>query len=367
MKKSLIALAALAVVSAASAQSTVTLSGNLDVSYGSIGGTTPAANKGQTVSSQIGSSTSAINIEAVEDLGGGMKAGARVELDPRNLMVDGGAFATSQSYVMIQTGFGTVKAGRPNTPSYDAFAAASALGTATGSGYTYTNGNVTMATRFNRSVKYESPTFSGLTASVVFAPGNDSPAASTAVYGGLPYQRKTTDIGLKYVNGPLNIALANISASSQTNAATVAPTGTAKTSMTTIGASYVLGAFTGYAGYNTGDTLGYAGSIANPVAARAIAENLKTSGFRLGAKYVIGNTTLLASTAKQDIDFTTGVTTAVKVSGIRAEQALSKRTAVYVAYENYNTGFAAGTVAATTVTGATGKINTTAVGIRHSF
>ena len=133
MKKTLVALAALASVSAF-AQTTVTLSGNLDVAGAPSSGTQNGA-KGTTFTTGLGTaSTSVINLIAVEDLGGGTKVTAKYGLDPRTLVNDGlsstnmnaagtanntGAttnpntvtvtgLARDEAYVGIESGFGLI-------------------------------------------------------------------------------------------------------------------------------------------------------------------------------------------------------------------------------------------------------------------
>ncbi len=52
-----------------------------------------------------------------------------------------------------------------------------------------------------------------------------------------------------------------------------------------------------------------------------------------------------------------------KVTGLRADYNLSKRTAAYVGYESWDTGAAY----TTTFASVTGKRNITSVGVRHSL
>jgi predicted porin len=74
MKKLLIAAAAMSVVAGAQAQSTVTISGAMEVgAYNAIGQNT------KTSLGQLGGSRSFIRFAATEDLGGGLKAGAMAE------------------------------------------------------------------------------------------------------------------------------------------------------------------------------------------------------------------------------------------------------------------------------------------------
>lgn len=114
MKKSLLALAALtAFAGVASAQSSVTLYGRLDLSIAKNAG---SANKGM----QNGSG-SRFGVMGVEDLGGGMKA--RFQLENR-FDADTGAqsnsarFWTGRSVVGLEGGFGQVLLGREYTPAF---------------------------------------------------------------------------------------------------------------------------------------------------------------------------------------------------------------------------------------------------------
>jgi len=361
MKKSLIALAALA-ATASFAQSSVTLSGNLDFAYGAASGNS----KGQTVATtNITSSTSVINIIAVEDLGGGMKATAKYGIDPRNLANDNGAVNGAASaaggwsnglnrdelFVGIGGGFGNIRLGSPNSIGLTTFLSASPLGTGIGSGYVvaamdYSN------VRYDRSARYDSPNFNGFTVSALYAPGNDQPTATANTVA--PNNGKITELGLSYVNGPLSIGYANISqaaysasAANATNQAITA--GAAKTSVNILAASYKMGNTTLSAGWNDGD-------------ARArVATALTTEGYRLGLRQDMGAIALIASYAEQKTKTSTGTIPKEKVTGLRADYNLSKTNAVYLGYEKYDTGVA---YANTTTTGDRTLVS---VGIRKSF
>ncbi len=116
MKKSLIALATLvAFAGAASAQSSVTIGGFVDLGFGKNTGTT---DKG--IQDGGGAGGSRLNFNAVEDLGGGLKAIAGFE---HRLRPDDGAqgnpnFWGGYSFVGLQGGFGTVRIGRHYTSSF---------------------------------------------------------------------------------------------------------------------------------------------------------------------------------------------------------------------------------------------------------
>ncbi len=121
MKKSLIALAVLAVAGAASAQSSVQLYGIADVWVGGIKAT---GTKAQTVVESGGVSGSRWGVKGSEDLGGGLKAIFTLE---QGFAIDTGAAATGfnrEASVGVAGNFGEVKLGKVWT-AYDDVQAAS--------------------------------------------------------------------------------------------------------------------------------------------------------------------------------------------------------------------------------------------------
>ena len=126
MKKSLIALAALAAVGAASAQSSVTLYGIADISAGQVKTkSTIAGVSSTTKDTKVNPGNlqgSRIGIKGSEDLGNGLKAVFNYEygIDSAN-----GAFKATgddgearRAVVGLQGGFGSVLLGRDKTPFY---------------------------------------------------------------------------------------------------------------------------------------------------------------------------------------------------------------------------------------------------------
>ncbi len=111
MKKSLIALAVLAAAGAASAQSTVTLSGKFGFAYDTSSRTT-AANV-TTTSSGLGQTDGNVTFAAVEDLGGGMKAGSSIDIRTRGrgALAANGVVDGRDASVYVTGGFGTITAG----------------------------------------------------------------------------------------------------------------------------------------------------------------------------------------------------------------------------------------------------------------
>jgi predicted porin len=387
MKKSLIALAALAVVSAASAQSSVTISGNLDFAASSSSGSAAITN-GQTIATSTGvSSTSVIRFIAVEDLGGGLKATAQYNFDPRTLSNDSGAVTNNTAsngsttagnslgatftglqrdeiFIGLSGDFGNVRLGSPNSIGLGAHGDSSPLGTGIGAGYTANGKAATMTnsyvqTRYNRSARYDSPTISGFTASALYAPGGDEVAVANttpaSLAGGtnaaltIPNARQATEFGLAYANGPLKVSYAYVAQAAQANGtgwygttgAGTTTLSTSKTNVSMINANYNLGATTLYAGWNKGDALTATAALA-PTA---------TKGYRLAVKHTIGAFDLIGQYTTQDSTTAANVVAKAKVTGLRADYNLSKTTAVYVGYENHDSGASSANIHKVVATG----------------
>ncbi|MCX7263016.1 MAG: porin [Burkholderiales bacterium] len=350
MKKTLIALAALA-ATASFAQSTATISGNLDFASVNVGGT-QAASKGTTITTGFGTATtSVLRFIAVEDLGGGMRATAQYNFDPRTLANDGigntlnsatagsvtGNTTTGLSrdelFVGLSGGFGNIRLGSPNSIGLNAWQPSSPLGTGIGSGYTGAGRSGTMTnsfvqTRYSRSVRYDSPVMGGFQVAVLYAAGNDQPAAGTTAQQILN-ARQATEIGLRYAAGPLTLAYANVAQGAQTNGtgwyALGAGAGAAKTSANVFSASYTMGATTLHAGMNDGNRLGAGtGGVA-----------VDSKGSNIGITHNIGAIGLMANMRNQKVGTVEG-----KVTGLRADYNFSKTAAAYVGYEKYDNGAA---------------------------
>ena len=356
---------------------------------------TQLGSNGTTFSTTTGtSSTSAIKFSAVEDLGGGLKATAFYAFDPRTLANDSfaGTFAANDKaqknvltglardeiYVGISGNFGNLRLGSPNSIGLETTGASSPLGTATGSGYAVASGtmmNSIVNTRYNRSIRFDSPTVSGFTASALYAPGNDAVAVDAVAATQIPNARKTTELGLAYANGPLTLKIASIKQAAQTNktgwysgayANSAAPADEpAATSATVLGASYAIGNTTVYYGMNTGDRLAPAGS-ANGTA-------VKSKGNRVAVKQTVGQFDLIAqhTTQKAAAPTTAAIFTdpeaKAKVTGVTALYNLSKTAATYVAYEKYDTGLAAAAGTDGGIAALTGTRKVVSVGLRKSF
>ena len=364
MKKSLIALAALA-ATASFAQSTVTISGLIDTGY--VATNNPGATADTKGLAQNGSATTVLTLAGTEDLGGGLKANFQLQLSPDFINgsgVEGTANTADfkkpvgtgqQAFVGLSGNFGQVKLGRVNSNALDAWGVGSVFGTAIGSGYgsagnIYTRYSATAnataqsaPTRFNGAVRYESPVFNGFSGSVLYVPkATDTDAQSVS------------DIGLRYSNGPLNVMYANQTIKQDGSAATSFTTGTAAATGTValttgtsnklniLSANYTIGAATVYGAYWTEKQ-----NTATAVDAKS---------YMLGAKYVMGATTLMASMGNNNDK--TAANVDKKIYGLGADYALSKRTALYARYDVRD---------ADSVSAADDKTKRTAIGVRHTF
>jgi hypothetical protein len=386
MKKTLVALAALASVSAFAQ---VTITGNLDFAGARFGGTMNG-NKGTTITTGHGtSSTSAINISATEDIGGGTKITAFYGIDPRTFANDGlgvtnnvatavtipnGVVATGlarhDAYVGASGAFGTLRVGAPNAPGLDANGIGQPLGTGVGSGFGGASSNTLMSrsinARYSRSVRYDTPVMSGLSGHFQFAPGGDQAAvvAGTTSYGALHYPnaRRATEVALRYSNGPLNAMVVNIRGSASTNSAGYLSIGANAAATTAVGATnYNLVA----ANYKLGDTTIYAsmgnGGSINQASAATTLKSDKSS--RYGVKHSMGPVDLMVSYTKvQTATLGTAGTVNQVNTGFRGDYNLSKTSAVYLGYEKYDSGSAM-----TSTSVADGTRSITSVGLRKSF
>jgi len=203
MKKSLIALASLAVVSAASAQSSVTLYGIADV----------VIHKDSGVSTQMtsgGVSTSRWGIKGSEDLGGGLNANFNFEqgIDLTTGATSGGF--NRYAWLGLSGGFGELRLGKTSSayddvayitnPVFDSVLAPTNIWFS----YNVYNWNP------NKGVYYATPDFGGFSAAVStsFKDPAEENLRSTAfnvkyeggpVFVGLAYQQDKADIGsIKY-------------------------------------------------------------------------------------------------------------------------------------------------------------------------
>ena len=315
MKKTLVAIAALTLVGAASAQSSVTLYGRIDAAIGSQKTSTAGvttADKGVQI--LAGSHTgNRWGMKGSEDLGGGLKAIFQLE---NGFNVDTGTAAQGanasfgrQAYVGLSGGFGSLTVGRQYDlldtayGNYDAFGYSGygAMGYVFNSG---TGGDI--IGRQNNSVIYTSPSMGGFSLSGLWAPGEDkNPIAGTGAgqnYG----------LMANYANGPVGVG-----AVWQSNK--VGGAGTKATTNYMIGGSYDLGAAKLYGQYEGTNNKG---------------ANAKDNGWQLGVVVPLGAPSLMVSYASERTKVAGTKISDAKALSLMVQYPLSKRTYVYAAYLN---------------------------------
>jgi predicted porin len=410
MKKTLIALAALgAMAGAAQAQSTVTIYGLLDANFQSFK-TNVAAGAGATATLQSltqtkidsgGLNGSRWGIRVSEDIGGGMAVIGNLEsgFDISTGASSQGALFGRRANVGISSGFGTVTIGR-NTSSYDDVAADHAMMAATifdpsntnngnsittltalagattaaaatpvptpaaaaalrgalvNVGAAFLSRNTTWLgyqTRFNNSVKYISPNFSGFSGSVMYALGEDKTPGVGAVAG--TNASKTVSANLKFVNGPLLV-----SGGYQSEGFSRAAGGTPALENSLISVAYDFGVAKVGAGFNRA-------KYKDVVAGTSMAAQKE---WNLSVAVPLGATTLSAGYAQSkgdDFGKSTGY-------GIQALYSLSKRTTLYAGaqstktYDNIVNLINLFNAATPATASSIGRVTTYGAGIRHTF
>jgi predicted porin len=327
MKKSLIALALVAAAPVAfAATSNVDVYGAIDASVTNvdvkINGVTLADNT--VVGSLPGAlDGSKIGLKGSEDLGGGMKAVWQVE---STIDVDGGAsrtFGTRNTYVGLSGGFGTVLAGRHDTPEKMSTGALDLFADQNGD---YNQSLTIVDTRENNVIAYVSPDFSGMHFAVAavagegdgVTTGETAAAANASNNNGLMDHWSAAAI---YKNGPLHAsaAMTSIKAGYVVDLRDVmAQADTALGAATTtdidiyrIGLGYTIGDLKMTAIYQNIDVDGV---------------NILEKGYVVGAAYTMGPIVLKAQYNERE--------NLLKGWTVGADYNLSKRTAVKVAYTN---------------------------------
>lgn len=261
MKKSLIAIAALAAVGAASAQSSVTLYGLADVYAGQSKTTAVDINGTKTTTKTTGFNSgglqgSRLGVKGVEDLGNGLKAVFNYEMgfDAINgngysgTNVGNTAYKTNglafnrRAVVGLQGGFGSVLLGTDYTPLYNLITATEAdaqstfdtgnLSTGYGGGFTQRISGVHYAGNF-----------SGVGVQASYGYGKTTTETSTNTLD----KSQQYALGLSYANGPFMIGAAGQQIKG-TKGASGANT-TDKTTEYGVGGSYDFGAAKLFANY----------------------------------------------------------------------------------------------------------------------
>ncbi|MCB2027196.1 MAG: porin [Rhodoferax sp.] len=321
MKKTLVAIAALAAFGAASAQSSVTLYGRIDASIGNqkttTGGVT-VADPGALISS--GAHTgSRWGLKGSEDLGGGLKAIFQLE---QGFNIDDGTASSARQFhrgawVGLDGGFGSLKVGRQYDITHTMYGKYDPFGYSgfSAMGYSFkvgcgTGGSGNCVGRQDNTVMYTSPSMGGFSIAAMWAPGEDKTAAASAgkVYGFMA----------NYSNGPIAAGLGW-----QSNKANAVGANQARTD-TNFGASYDFGMAKAYLQLENGKNKNTVGTG-------------KDSGYGLGVVVPFGAASLTAGYAAEKQKVAGTKVSDAKAFSLLGKYDLSKRTYVYAAYRRGET------------------------------
>lgn len=335
MKKTLVAMAALAAVSAF-AQSSVTLYGRVDAGFFSSKTGVGAASIRQTGidnGSNVGLTGSRWGMRGTEDLGGGLKANFKLE---NRFNVDNGAGSQAgpllfggEAFVGLSGDFGQVRAGRMFTAFDDLRGIAvsknvfDAAWTPVGDSYGVGLGNY--QGRGDNAVKYDTPNFGGISGAVMYAFGENKTAAVGA--------GSQISAHIKYANGPLAVGFGF-----QNEKATGAAVATKHNA---ISVAYDLGVVALSGGINntklgTTSDRDFSVGVEMPLGAAAISAGFANSRSKVGAATQKGSG-----------------------FGIGATYAMSKRTKLYTGFKSTNNKNAASVK--------TVDNRLFSVGVRHDF
>ena len=292
MKKTLVAIAALAVTGAVFAQSSVSIYGTVDAGYGA---RTTNGVDGKFQFGGSGNSTSNIGFRGTEDLGGGLKANFGLETGGLDLDTGSTALNFSRaSWLGISGGFGDIKMGRIVSKATAAMAQFDLNGTSSTSALnTVGVSAVTWYGSSRRSSQFQYTLPVG---------GFGLHLAHTLDADGAVGDNGRTTLGLTYANGP--IAAGFVAESAQTNAVG------ARTAAA-IGGSYDFGVAKASATFNQRESevlgQGFSLGVVAPI-----------GGFNVGIQYARNSGDKRSTTAVQN------------ATEIFANYALSKRTSVYL-------------------------------------
>ena len=211
----------------------MTLYGRLDASVGSTStettGAAPVAKLSQNGVSQSALNTTFWGLKGSEDLGGGLKAIFKLE---SGFELDTGTASNTlferEANVGLSGSFGQVTLGRQYTSYYSSYGGTEMLWN---NNFAVSNtvdksGLATNGTRTANSVRYDTPSFSGLTGSVTYGFGEDKTATADAT--------DNISFNVSYANGPVMATFAHQENTLALNAGT--------TKFNLFGGTYDLGA-----------------------------------------------------------------------------------------------------------------------------
>jgi len=399
MKKTLVAIAALASVSAF-AQTSVVIDGYMDRGFLTSNSTNDTADA-KSWASNAGTTT--IGIKVREDLGAGLSAGISINTDwaelggltqavqTANTQTSG--FANSASFLDITSQeFGTIRLGAPNnfTLTNSTAIAAPAFSTGVGSmyssGYSWSSGlgtgvsgragsvdnsaygvGSTLATagtanhttaraiRNNNTIQYSSPSFNGASLHIGLVQANNN----VTVSGTVGNTAGVNETALRYTNGPIDAMYSTIRYTIGSNGMTQSQVAVSAAGATTWAAD------TNAAQTSTINLIGVAyqviPSLKLNVGSGTFNSSLGTANGSmksLGGTYTMGMWDLMLLTSNTNDTTTTNVDR--KMTGYGVNYNLSKQSRAYIRMDNLNL-YTNGTAVAGS------SVKRTAFGVSKSF
>jgi predicted porin len=345
MKKTLVAVAALAAATGAMAE--VTISGFIDQAWNTTR-TTTAAGASTTVKT-LGSNAigqDALRFSASEDLGDGLKITAGVNTIFNSTTAAGAVAMDNGSGLTLSGGFGSVYLGQGYSAMWNTAAMADPTGYGGGTGRVHSVG---VGAGVGNAVAYTFPQIiPGLSATIGHGPGELATGYNDGTDIALAYTTGGFTFGTAYATGVASGAATNFTVTPVVGAVaatTEAITAGARSTGQAFTATYDFGVAKIYGGYNTLKTGGDADQKANST--------------MYGISAPFGNITV--ALAFSDAKYTEDGGTTASASGMMllAKYNLSKRTYAYVQY---------GTQTNKLSTGASGGSATgNGIGLTHSF
>jgi predicted porin len=345
MKKSLIALAVAGTFAAPAFAATenVDVYGKLHVSLNIPGDQATTGNGSGDL--QLSSNASRFGIKGAEDLGGGLSAIWQFE-QTLNLDESGGNLATRNSFLGLKGGFGTVLAGRHDTPLKLVGRSVDLFGDTMADSRNVLNGG--SDTRANNVIAYMTPDMGGfgIAAAYVTDLGANEVADSTLY-----------NLSATYKNGPLYLGLGYGDGDGHENLGLGAHM--------RLGAGFNMGSFKLVAQYDSLED-------DSEVGAAGLTQAGDFAGWMVGGAFTMGNVVLKANYMEGEYDgdlLAAGYDTNQFTIG--ADYNLSKRTTVYALYaagENITLGKGAGATDPISSCGTCGgDISVISLGMTHTF
>lgn len=355
MQKKLILAASVAgVLAAPGAFAAATVYGHMDIGLQRVDPGGGYSGADWHLADQQGSGGSLLGFRANDDIGGGLKGLAVIEV---GFFTDTGIFdntvssadtiklAQRQVFAGLQGGFGTLTAGRQYREIFLVGNGGAYNYTAAGIGVFFLNSNTSV--RQDNLIKYVSPNLGGANIVVSYAPGEGTDAD-----GSTQDNDKYTEFGLRWAAGPLRLGVAVA-----TSTADAAATPAVDTDHTVVGGQYAFGPTTVYALYSSSEN----DSAAAPSNRTAIS---------FGVKQTIGMGDVVVQVGQSEDDRTGASDADSMLIGVAYYHRLSKQTTVYTAYGTVDNDSNARLNAPRQIVGTTAAgedPNTLSFGIRRFF